>query len=103
MDTADAAVGRCCAHGLSLRRCAGKIKGAHLPPTARFMAQDQTPTRAAPLCQEAVARAGLRFRVAGPGCDLSEVPAVGIGLAALDCRVAPTCPPGPASVGVARL
>jgi hypothetical protein len=33
--------------------------------------------------------------MAGPGSDFSEELAVGIGLAALDCRVAPVCPPGP--------
>jgi 8-oxo-dGTP pyrophosphatase MutT (NUDIX family) len=39
----------------------------------------------------------LGFLVAGPGCDLSEETAVGIGPSALDCRVAPVCPPGPVS------
>jgi len=34
------------------------------------------------------------LRVTGPGSDLSEESAVGIELAALDCRVAPVCPPG---------
>ncbi|MBA2311969.1 MAG: hypothetical protein H0V97_04110 [Actinobacteria bacterium] len=31
----------------------------------------------------------------GPGSDLSEELAVGLEPAALDCRVAPECPPGP--------
>ena len=35
--------------------------------------------------------------VKGPGSDLSEELAVGVGPAALDCRVAPGCPPGPAA------
>jgi hypothetical protein len=34
--------------------------------------------------------------VAGPGRDLSEESSAGVGLAALDVRVAPECPPGPA-------
>src|SRR5215203_5442836 len=33
--------------------------------------------------------------VVGPGSDLSEELVVGVGPAALDCRVAPRCPPGP--------
>jgi len=37
----------------------------------------------------------LRWVVAGPGSGLSEVLAVGIEPAALDCRVAPVYPPGP--------
>jgi hypothetical protein len=41
--------------------------------------------------------------VAGPGSDCSEVSAVGIGPAALDCRVAPRCPPGPVAIDLASL
>jgi hypothetical protein len=35
--------------------------------------------------------------VAGSGSDLSEELVVGVEPAALDCRVAPCCPPGPAA------
>src|SRR5215831_6304125 len=42
-------------------------------------------------------RAGVAWWVAGPGSDLSEVPAMGLRPAALDVRAAPTCPPGSAS------
>jgi hypothetical protein len=45
------------------------------------------------LCQQA----GVGCWSAGPGSDLSEESAAGVGLAALDFRVAPECPPGPAS------
>ncbi len=38
----------------------------------------------------------------GPGSDLSEESAVGVGPAALDCRVAPGCPPGPAATFASR-
>src|SRR5215207_8989353 len=31
--------------------------------------------------------------VAGPGCGLSEEPAVGVGPVTLDCRVVAVCPP----------
>jgi transposase InsO family protein len=41
--------------------------------------------------------------LAGPGSDFSEVPAVGIEPAALDCRVAPMCPPGPVPDRLASL
>jgi hypothetical protein len=34
----------------------------------------------------------------GPGSDLSEELVVGVEPAALDCRVAPGCPPGPVSM-----
>ena len=35
------------------------------------------------------------MELAGPGSDLSEEAAVGVlGSSALDCIVAPTCPPG---------
>jgi hypothetical protein len=44
-----------------------------------------------PLCQAA----GVASASAGPGSDLSEELAVGVGPVALDCRVAPRCPPGP--------
>jgi len=40
---------------------------------------------------------GVGCRSAGPGSDLSEESATGAGLAAMDFRVAPGCPPGPAS------
>ena len=41
--------------------------------------------------QGVAARNVLRLAVAGPGCDLSEEAAVGIGPSALGCGVAPTC------------
>ena len=47
----------------------------------------------APLCQAVLAR-GVEFGV-GPGCGLSEAPAVGVGSATLAVRVVPACPPGP--------
>src|SRR4051812_1759800 len=56
-----------------------------------------------PSSQGVVVRFVLRLRVAGPGCDLSEEAAVGIGPSALDCRVAPECPPGHVPSGRARL
>jgi hypothetical protein len=43
-----------------------------------------------------VRRLGVALLVAGPGSDLSEVPAAGCEPAALDIRDAPMCPPGPA-------
>jgi hypothetical protein len=48
------------------------------------------------VCQ-AVGRLGC---AAGPGSDFSEVPVVEVGLAALDCRVALMCPPGPANASL---
>src|SRR5690349_16403417 len=56
-----------------------------------------------PSSQGVRARFVLRLRAAGPGCDLSEEAAVGIGPSALDCRVAPDCPPGPVVLAWARL
>src|SRR5947209_9547531 len=47
----------------------------------------------ASVCQ-AVGRLGC---AGGPGSDFSEVLVVEVGLAALDCRVALMCPPGPAN------
>lgn len=44
----------------------------------------------------ALAVAGGRFAGAGPGSGLSEEPTTGVRSAALDVRVAPECPPGPA-------
>jgi hypothetical protein len=35
--------------------------------------------------------------LAGPGSDLSEELVIGVGPATLDCRVVPSCPPGPAA------
>lgn len=48
------------------------------------------------MCQ-AVGRLGC---AAGPGSDFSEVLVVEVGLAALDCRVALMCPPGPANASL---
>ena len=42
--------------------------------------------------------AGVASTAAGPGSDSSEGLAAGVGPDALDSRVAPACPPGPASV-----
>ena len=39
----------------------------------------------------------VELRSAGPGSDLSEELVVGVEPAALDVRVAPECPPGPAA------
>ena len=39
----------------------------------------------------------VELRSAGPGSDLSEELVVGVEPAALDIRVAPECPPGPAA------
>jgi len=50
----------------------------------------------ASVCQ-AVGRLGC---AAGPGSDFSEVLVVEVGLAALDCRVALMCPPGPANASL---
>ena len=50
----------------------------------------------APLCCQQAVRSGVPgWDSAGPGSDLSEVPAMGFRSVALDCRVAPTCPAGP--------
>ena len=50
----------------------------------------------APLCvKRRRCRGVLGWWSAGPGSDFSEVSTVGFGSAALDCRVAPACPPGP--------
>jgi hypothetical protein len=56
-----------------------------------------------PLGQGVAASFVLRLRAVRPGCDLSEEAAVGIGPFALDCRVAPECPPGPVLSLRARL
>ena len=48
------------------------------------------------VCQ-AAGRLGF---AAGPGSDFSEVLVVEVGLAALDCRVALICPPGPANASL---
>ncbi len=57
--------------------------------------RQQTHCHGTPLCQETAGSGVLGWALAGPGSDFSEVPAMGIGSAALDCRVAPMCPPGP--------
>jgi hypothetical protein len=49
-----------------------------------------------PLCQGVVV-AGIGWVVAGSGCGLSEGPVSGVSSVALDCRVVPDCPPGPAA------
>src|SRR5205085_429127 len=67
---------------------------------------DQVSAFGSPLGQGVFARffrVVLGLLAAGPGCDLSEVAAVGIGPSALDCRVAPDCPPGPVLPLLARL
>src|SRR5205807_6506635 len=51
------------------------------------------PLRMAPLCQ-AEARRRVAFR-RGPGCGLTEEPAIGVGPATLVIGVVPACPPGP--------
>jgi hypothetical protein len=56
-----------------------------------------------PFSQEVVTRLVLRLAIAGPGCDLPEEAAVGTGPSALDCRVAPGCPPGTVASVRARL
>ena len=67
-------------------------------PPRRCAHDDETDSSGSPLGQGVAAANVLRLPAAGPGCDLSEELAVGIGPAALDRRVAPMCPPGPASV-----
>ena len=47
-----------------------------------------------PLCQDARIATGVACSSAGPGSDLSEELAAGVGPAALDSVVAPECPPG---------
>jgi hypothetical protein len=47
-----------------------------------------------PQCQDVVRSCVLDWWLAGQGIDCSEVLTLGFGSAALDCRVAPTCPPG---------
>ena len=63
--------------------------------TGRADNRRPTCTSGSPLGQGVAVSFVLRFRVAGPGCDLSVEAAVGIGPSAPDCRVAPDCPPGP--------
>ena len=46
--------------------------------------------------QGAVGSSVLEFVVAGPGCGFSEEPMSGVRSVALECRVVPECPPGPA-------
>jgi len=48
-----------------------------------------------------ICRLGVALLLAGPGSDLSEEPAMGLRSAALDFVAAPTCPPGPVSIGPA--
>jgi hypothetical protein len=48
------------------------------------------------VCQ-AAGRPVVGSVLAGSGSDLSEELVVGVEPAALDCRVAPECPPGPAA------
>ena len=48
-----------------------------------------------PLCLLLIMRDVLGWGSAGPGSDFSEVSTLGFGSTALDCRVAPRCPPGP--------
>src|SRR5512133_3060335 len=60
--------------------------------TGTTTARDPATAVGAPLGQGT----GVRCWLAGPGSDLSEELAVGVGLAALDFRVAPACPPGSA-------
>jgi hypothetical protein len=56
----------------------------------------------ASLCQDARVEGVVVLPVAGPGSDLSEEPVVGVELAALDCRVAPACPPGSVAIRASR-
>ena len=50
-----------------------------------------------PLCLSSGWAGVVELRSAGPGSDLSEELVVGVEPAALDVRVAPECPPGPAA------
>jgi hypothetical protein len=74
--------------------------GRDVPPAAA-LARLTPPLKRpllAPLYVKRVAVAGGRLAGGGPGSDLSEESAVGVGSAALDVRVAPECPPGLAAV-----
>jgi len=64
------------------------------PNTGFLVGQTQAfPNGCLCVCQ-AAGQGVVESRLAGPGCDLSEELAVGVEPAALDCRVAPGCPPG---------
>ena len=73
------------------------------PSPNKWISLTPTHSSGTPQCQVLVRVGVLECLVAGPGSDLSEVPAVGIGLAALDCRVAPRCPPGPVAIALVSL
>jgi hypothetical protein len=84
---------------------------ARSTPTAEGRAREWLaaghPTRAhgAALCQAPWERCVLGWGSVGPGSDCSEVLTWGYGSAALDCRVAPRCPPGlvPAAAFASRI
>jgi hypothetical protein len=81
---------------LLIRSPKGRNAGLCHPNAARSgrRCQKVAHSSGTPLCQ---AVSVLGWWSAGPGCGCSEVLTSGFGSAALDCRVAPACPPGPVS------